>query len=164
MLKKVLRKSLMPFLAFVLALIIGGIVIGLTDSRVNSKITQPVEFFKALFSTVGNAYLSLFQGAIYDPNLAEGKGFIHGFYPFSETLLAAAPLILCGLAVAVAFKSGLFNIGAQGQFIFGAIGASYIGFKYDLPVGIHILAAVAFAIVLAGLWGGIAGLVRTKLS
>jgi simple sugar transport system permease protein len=162
MLKKVLRKSLMPFLAFVLALIIGGIVIGLTDSRVNSKITQPVEFFKALFSTVGNAYLSLFQGAIYDPNLAEGKGFIHGFYPFSETLLAAAPLILCGLAVAVAFKSGLFNIGAQGQFIFGAIGASYIGFKYDLPVGIHILAAVAFAIVLAGLWGGIAGVLKAK--
>jgi simple sugar transport system permease protein len=162
MLKKVLRKSLMPFLAFVLALIIGGIVIGLTDSRVNSKITQPIEFFKALFSTVGNAYLSLFQGAIYDPNLAEGKGFIHGFYPFSETLLAAAPLILCGLAVAVAFKSGLFNIGAQGQFIFGAIGASYIGFKYDLPVGIHILAAVAFAIVLAGLWGGIAGVLKAK--
>jgi len=152
----------MPFLAFALALIIGGIVIGLTDSRVNSKISNPVEFIKALLSTVGNAYLSLFQGAIYDPNLAEGEGFIRGFYPFSETLLAASPLILCGLSVAVAFKAGLFNIGAQGQFIFGAIGASFIGFKYDLPVGIHILAAIAFAIILSGIWGGIVGLLKAK--
>jgi ABC-type uncharacterized transport system permease subunit len=162
MLKKIVRKSVMPFLAFVLALIIGGIVIGLTDSRVNSKISNPVEFIKALLSTVGNAYLSLFQGAIYDPNLAEGEGFIRGFYPFSETLLAASPLILCGLSVAVAFKAGLFNIGAQGQFIFGAIGASFIGFKYDLPVGIHILAAIAFAIILSGIWGGIVGLLKAK--
>jgi simple sugar transport system permease protein len=162
MLKKMVRKSVMPFLAFVLALIIGGIVIGLTDSRVNSKISNPVEFIKALLSTVGNAYLSLFQGAIYDPNLAEGEGFIRGFYPFSETLLAASPLILCGLSVAVAFKAGLFNIGAQGQFIFGAIGASFIGFKYDLPVGIHILAAIAFAIILSGIWGGIVGLLKAK--
>jgi simple sugar transport system permease protein len=162
MLKKIVRKSVMPFLAFALALIIGGIVIGLTDSRVNSKISNPVEFIKALLSTVGNAYLSLFQGAIYDPNLAEGEGFIRGFYPFSETLLAASPLILCGLSVAVAFKAGLFNIGAQGQFIFGAIGASFIGFKYDLPVGIHILAAIAFAIILAGIWGGIVGFLKAK--
>ncbi len=152
----------MPFLAFALALIIGGIVIGLTDSRVNSKISDPIEFIKALLSTVGNAYLSLFQGAIYDPNLAEGEGFIRGFYPFTETLLAASPLILCGLSVAVAFKAGLFNIGAQGQFIFGAIGASFIGFRYDLPVGIHILAAIAFAIILAGIWGGIVGFLKAK--
>lgn len=152
----------MPFLAFVLALVIGGIVIGLTDSRVNSKISEPIEFIKALLSTVGNAYLSLFQGAIYDPNLAEGQGFIRGFYPFSETLLAASPLILCGLSVAVAFKAGLFNIGAQGQFIFGAIGASIIGFRYDLPVGIHILAAIVFAIILAGIWGGIVGFLKAK--
>jgi general nucleoside transport system permease protein len=152
----------MPFLAFALALIIGGIVIGLTDSRVNSKISEPIEFIKALLSTVGNAYLSLFQGAIYDPNLAEGEGFIRGFYPFTETLLAASPLILCGLSVAVAFKAGLFNIGAQGQFIFGAIGASFIGFRYDLPVGIHILAAIAFAIILAGIWGGIVGFLKAK--
>ncbi len=162
MLKKLIRKSVMPLLAFVLALIIGGIVIGLTDSRVNSKISQPIEFIKALLSTVGNAYLSLFQGAIYDPNLAEGQGFIRGFYPFSETLLAASPLILCGLSVAVAFKAGLFNIGAQGQFIFGAIGASFIGFRYDLPVGIHILAAITFAIILAGIWGGIVGFLKAK--
>jgi general nucleoside transport system permease protein len=76
--------------------------------------------------------------------------------------LAASPLILCGLSVAVAFKAGLFNIGAQGQFIFGAIGASFIGFRYDLPVGIHILAAIAFAIILAGIWGGIVGFLKAK--
>ena len=152
----------MPALAFVLALIIGGIVIGLTDSRVNSQIGHPIKFIKSLLSTVGNAYLTLFQGAIYDPNLATGKGFFYGFYPFSESLLAAAPLILCGLAVAVAFKSGLFNIGAQGQFIAGAIGASWVGFTFDLPTGIHAVAAIAAAMLFAGLYGGFVGLLKAR--
>lgn len=162
MLKSLVRRTYLPLLAFVLALAIGGLVIGFTDSAVNSKIGHPVEFLKAFFSTVGNAYLSLFQGAIYDPNLAEGKGFWQGLYPFSETLVSAAPLILCGLAVALTFKSGLFNIGAQGQFIFGAMGASYIGFKFNLPLPLHILAAIAVGMALAALWGGIAGFLKAR--
>ncbi len=159
MLKALLRKSIMPAMAFLLALVIGGLVIAFTDSDVNAAF---ISFLKKFASTIGNAYLSLFQGAIYDPNLARGHGFFHGLYPLSDTMVAAAPLILCGLAVAVAFKSGLFNIGAQGQFIFGAIGASYIGFKYDLPVGLHILVAILVSMIFAGIWGGLAGVLKAK--
>jgi len=162
MIKKILDKTILPFFAFLLALFVGGLVIGFTDSKVLAKISSPLEFLKILGSTVGNAYLALFQGAIYDPNLAEGKSFFAGFYPLSETMVSTAPLILCGLSVALAFKSGLFNIGAQGQFIFGAIGASYIGFKFEMPIAMHILVATLVGVILAALWGGIVGLLKAK--
>lgn len=162
MIKKILGKTQLPLLAFSLALFVGGLVIGFTDSKVLAKISSPIEFLKILGSTVGNAYLALFQGAIYDPNLAEDKSFFAGFYPLSETMVSTAPLILCGLSVALAFKSGLFNIGAQGQFIFGAIGASYIGFKFEMPMFMHILVATLAGIILAALWGGIVGLLKAK--
>jgi simple sugar transport system permease protein len=162
MIRKVLNKTLLPLFAFVLALFVGGLVIGFTENKVLAKISSPLEFLKILGSTVGNAYLALFQGAIYDPNLAEGKSFFAGFYPLSETMVATAPLILCGLSVALAFKSGLFNIGAQGQFIFGAMGASYIGFRYELPIFAHILLAILVGVVLAAIWGGIVGLLKAK--
>ena len=162
MIKKILDKTLLPLLAFFLALFVGGLVIGFTDSKVLAKLSSPIELLKILCSTVGNAYLALFQGAIYDPNLAEGKSFFAGFYPLSETMVSTAPLILCGLSVALAFKSGLFNIGAQGQFIFGAIGASYIGFKFEMPIAMHILVATLAGVILAALWGGIVGLLKAK--
>lgn len=162
MIKKILDKTLLPLLAFFLALFVGGLVIGFTDSKVLDKLSSPIELLKVLGSTVGNAYLALFQGAIYDPNLAEGKSFFAGFYPLSETMVSTAPLILCGLSVALAFKSGLFNIGAQGQFIFGAIGASYIGFKFEMPIAMHILVATLAGVILAALWGGIVGLLKAK--
>lgn len=162
MIKKALNKTLLPLFAFLLALFVGGLVIGFTENKVLAKISSPIEFLKILGSTVGNAYLALFQGAIYDPNLAEGKGFFAGFYPLSETMVATAPLILCGLSVALAFKSGLFNIGAQGQFIFGAIGASYIGFRYEMPIWAHIFLAILAGIVLSAIWGGIVGLLKAK--
>jgi simple sugar transport system permease protein len=162
MIKKVIDKTRLPLFAFFLALFVGGLVIGFTENKVLAKISSPIEFLKILGSTVGNAYLALFQGAIYDPNLAEGKSFMAGFYPLSETLVSTAPLILCGLSVALAFKAGLFNIGAQGQFIFGAIGASYIGFKFEMPVFMHILVATLAGVILAALWGGIVGLLKAK--
>ena len=160
--KQIAKKAVLPLIAFGLALFVGGLVIGFTDSRVLSKIGSPISFLKIFASTVGNAYLALFQGAIYDPNLAEGHSFLTGFYPLSQTVVNAAPLMLCGLSVAIAFKAGLFNIGAQGQFIFGAIGASYVGFHYELPIFIHVIVAITAAIVLSALWGGFVGLLKAK--
>jgi simple sugar transport system permease protein len=69
---------------------------------------------------------------------------------------------LTGLSVALAFKSGLFNIGAQGQFIFGAIGASYVGFHFHLPGSVHILAAILAGMMLAAIWGGIVGVLKAR--
>ena len=144
-----------------MAFTITGIIIALSDEKVMNKIGSPIEFLKSAGASVGNAYLALFQGSIYDNRLAKSN-FIEGFYPFFETIVTATPLILTGLSVALAFKSGLFNIGAQGQFIFGAIGASYVGFHFNLPIGIHIFAAAIAGMFLAAIWGGIVGLLKAR--
>jgi general nucleoside transport system permease protein len=151
----------LPGLSFFMAFTITGIIIAVSDSKVLAKIGSPLDFITSAGASVGNAYLSLFQGSIYDNRLAKSN-FFEGFYPFFETLVTATPLILTGLSVALAFKSGLFNIGAQGQFIFGAIGASYVGFRFDLPAGFHIIAAVLAGMVLAAIWGGIVGFLKAK--
>jgi simple sugar transport system permease protein len=145
-----------------MAFTLTGLIIAISDAKVLAKFSSPLEFIKSALAAVGNAYLALFQGSVYDVNLTKGHTFIHGFYPLSETIVTATPLILTGLSVALAFKSGLFNIGAQGQFIFGAIGASYVGFHFHLPVGIHILAAALAGALFAAIWGGIVGLLKAR--
>ena len=96
------------------------------------------------------AYKSLFKTAF---GSAAGIG---------ATLGKSTPLVLSGLAVAVGLRAGLFNIGAQGQFIFGAVAASYVGFRFELPLVIHALAALAAAMIFAGLWGGLVGFLKAR--
>lgn len=153
---------LLPFFAFIFAFFIGGLVIVFSDTEVMSNLNSPRKFIISALSKIGNSYLAVFQGSIFDINLARGESFFKGFYPLSETVVTATPLILTGLAVTLAFRSGLFNIGAQGQFIFGAIGASYVGFHFDLPPVIHPIAAISAGVLLAGIYGGIVGLLKAK--
>lgn len=159
---RVMTKLLIPFFAFIFAFFIGGLIIVLSDAEIMSKLNSPIEFLKAALSKIGNSYLAIFQGSIYDINLARGESIFKGFYPLSETMVAAIPLILTGLSVTLAFRSGLFNIGAQGQFIFGALGASYVGFNFSLPSIIHPISAILAGILLAGFYGGIVGLLKAK--
>jgi simple sugar transport system permease protein len=156
------KSALLPFLAFIFAFFIGGIIIALSDSEVLANLKSPGKFFTSFGAKIGNSYLAIFQGSIYDVNLARGESFFKGFYPLSDTVVNATPLILAGLAVALAFKSGLFNIGAQGQFIFGAIAASYVGFKFEFTPVLHISLALLAAMIAAGIYGGIVGLLKAK--
>jgi simple sugar transport system permease protein len=159
--KKFLSKITLPALAFTMALFVSGILVAVSDSKVLALKSAPLSMLAKAFSTAGSAYWALFRGSIFDPELAKAS-FIEGFYPLSETIVAASPLILTGLSVALAFKAGLFNIGAQGQFIAGAIGASFVGFHFQLPIVIHTLAAIAAAIVCAGLYGGFVGFLKAR--
>lgn len=159
--RKAFATIALPGLAFFSALFVSGLLIAFSDPKVLKLAHSPLKFIGGALAAAGKAYLALFEGAIYDPNLAH-PNFFDGFYPLSETLVSAAPLILTGLSVALAFRAGLFNIGAQGQFIFGAIGASVVGFKTTMPIGIHVIAAIVIAMVFAGLWGGIVGLLKAK--
>jgi ABC-type uncharacterized transport system permease subunit len=158
---KFLKKLTLPFLAFAMALFVSGLLVAFSDSKVLALKSQPLSMLAKAFATAGTAYKALFRGAVFDSSLTDA-GLIHGFYPLSETLVAATPLILTGLSVALAFRAGLFNIGAQGQFIAGAIGASYVGFHFELPTGIHALAAMAAAMVCAGIYGGFVGFLKAR--
>ena len=156
------KNALLPFLSFIFAFFIGGIIIVFSDPVIMSQLSSPGKFLTSAAARIGNSYLAIFQGSIYDVNLARESGFFRGFYPLSETLVTAIPLLFAGLAVALAFRSGLFNIGAQGQFIFGAIGASYVGFAYEFPPLIHVPLVLIAGIVLGGLFGGFVGLLKAK--
>jgi simple sugar transport system permease protein len=162
LIQKIKKNVLLPFFAFIFAFFIGGLIIVFSDPEVMEKFKSPSQFIPAALAKIGNSYLAVFQGSIFDINLARGNSLFTGFYPLSETIVTATPLILTGLAVTLAFRSGLFNIGAQGQFIFGAIGASYVGFRFDLPPIIHPIAAILAGIILAGIFGGIVGLLKAK--
>ena len=78
------------------------------------------------------------------------------------TLIKATPYILTGLSIAFAFKTGLFNIGAEGQFIIGALVATLVGVGLDLPAIIHIPLTMICAEIAGGVWGSIAGFLKSK--
>ena len=156
-----LKKLILPALSFAMALFVSGLLVAFSDSKVLALKSHPLSMIGKGFSTAAGAYWALFRGSIFDPQLAEGH-LLQGFYPLSETLVAASPLILTGLSVALAFRAGLFNIGAQGQFIAGAIGASWVGFTFDLPIVIHAVAAIATAMLFAGLYGGFVGFLKAR--
>lgn len=82
---------------------------------------------------------------------------------FSELLITTTPLIFTGLAVACAFRTGLFNIGAEGQFIAGQMGAALAGYYFTgLPMIIHVPLALACGIMAGALWGAVPGYLKAK--
>lgn len=88
-------------------------------------------------------------------------GFTDGMTGIGQVLYLATPIILTGLSVGFAFKTGLFNIGSSGQFTFGAFWAVYIGVKWTfLPPGIHWIVALLGAAVAGAIWGMVPGLLK----
>lgn len=92
-------------------------------------------------------------------------GFSTGAKGMGQVMYFATPLILTGLSVGFAFKTGLFNIGAAGQFIVGAFAAVYIGVKWTfIPAPFHWMVALLAAAVMGGLWALIPGLLKAYLN
>ncbi|MDA8292108.1 MAG: ABC transporter permease [Actinomycetota bacterium] len=145
-------------LAIVSSLVLGGVLIIATSPTVLHALahigSHPGRALGVAGSTVGDAYAAIFTGAIVSPTalghaITTGHGWTGVLTPISETLVSATPLVLAGLGVAIGFGTGVFNIGAQGQLIAGALAALYVGFAVHLPIGIHLP-----LVVLAGALGG----------
>ncbi|MFC4148428.1 ABC transporter permease [Micromonospora mangrovi] len=150
-------------LALVLAMVIGAVLIIVSDPEVlatYSYITaRPADALNSSWTVVSEAYANLFKGAIFDP---EASGFSAALSPISETLTYAAPLVFTGLSVALAFRGGLFNIGAQGQATIGVILAAVAGFAFPLPPGLHLLVALLAGAVGGAIWGFIPGILKAR--
>ncbi|MBV9919434.1 MAG: ABC transporter permease [Pseudonocardia sp.] len=148
-------------LAFVCAIVVGAVLIIIADEPTRTAMgyffAYPWDTFAAAWHAVSGAYLALFEGSVLDFGSLTGESNVPLFGPIADTLFNAAPLILGGLSVGVAFRAGLFNIGGQGQLIAGAICAGYVGFTWHLPVLLHLLVAMVAGIVGGAIWGGIAG-------
>jgi simple sugar transport system permease protein len=147
-------QGLVSLSAIVLALVVGAILIIIGDDQVKAALgyfgAAPMDTFSAAFTAVGEAYKALALGAV------------GGITPITESLTQATPLICGGLAVSLAFRTGLFNIGAQGQLIVGAILAAWVGFAWPLPPGLHLIIAVIAGLVGGAIWGGVVGLLKAR--
>ncbi len=140
--------------AFVLALVVGALLMIAADPQVAGNFaylfTAPGLALGGAWAKVSTAYSALVIGAIGSPTAV------------AQTTAAAAPLICAGLAVGLAFRAGLFNIGAQGQAIWGAIAAAWIGFAIPMPPVIHVILAMLGGVVAGAVWGGIVGWLKAK--
>lgn len=150
---------MVSLLSVVLAIVIGGILMAVTNPKVGAAagyfFARPSDTITEIF----RPYAALVQGSIFN---WQGADLAAKLYPLAETLTVSTPLIFAGLGVALAFRAGLFNIGAQGQLIFGALFGAYVGFTWHLPVGLHLAVVILAGIVGGGLWGGIVGLLKAR--
>jgi simple sugar transport system permease protein len=150
-------------LSFLLALVISGFLIAFADPDVREALpyffSQPMDTLSAAWEAVSEAYKALFSGSVIN---FSAYTVADALKPLTETLYTATSLIFAGLAVALPFRAGLFNIGAQGQLIIGAIVAGYIGFTWSLPFPIHMIVAILGGLIGGAIWGGIAGLLKAR--
>ena len=145
------RSLILPTLAFITALIIGAFIIAFSDvENVPLLFTDTPTALSNMWSEVTAAYSALFRGAV------------GGVNAISETLFATTPLLLAGLGIALGFRAGLFNIGAQGQMFMGGLAATYVGIYWTAPAIIHIPLTILAGLVGGGIWGGIAGFLKAR--
>jgi ABC-type uncharacterized transport system permease subunit len=139
---------LIPLAATVLAFLIGGLVVLVTGHN-------PVTAYRAIFEGAGFNWPYLW---------VTGQDTTEAARDLQQTLRLATPLMLTALAVAFAFRCGLFNIGGQGQYWVGLIFALYVGTHLSgLSRPLHVAVGLAAGILGGAIWGGIAGLLRATV-
>ena len=137
-LKRAGNTMLVPLLAVVTAMIIGALVIWAAGG-------DPFAAYRGLF-----------------------KGAFGSAKALSETTVWATPYIFAGLAVSLAFKGGLFNIGAEGQLALGAVAGAWLGYAlpgilgFDIPGPLHLLIVFVGGVLAGGIWGAIPGWLKAK--
>jgi ABC-type uncharacterized transport system permease subunit len=146
---------LVTVLAVITALIVGAVLIVFSDENVLATwgyfLAAPGDALSASWDAITAAYGALFSGALGSASAV------------SETIVAATPLILAGLGVALGFRAGLFNIGAEGQVIAGGLAAGFVGFwLHGLPVVVHLPLAVLVGLAAGGAWGFIPGILKAR--
>src|SRR4051812_10908889 len=132
-----------PLITLLFAFIVGGLVVLITGH-------DPIATYKAIFNGSG---LNWFFPWTEDRDIAA--------LALQQTLIYTTPLILTGLAVAFAFRCGLFNIGGQGQYIIGSILALWVGISFEsMPHLLHVLLCILAGLFGGAVWAGIAGALK----
>lgn len=174
-----LREALLvPFLAFLSGLIIGALFILISEPEVinaySNLFQDPGGALEATWRSVSSAYGALFKGAIGNPgDLFRGFSALvetgdttllrEAAYPLSESLTNSVPYIFAGLAVALGFRCGLFNIGAEGQILIGGLASVWVGYTITgFPWFIHLPLALVVGALAGALWSAIAGYLKAR--
>ncbi len=147
---------LVPVLAVVSGLILGAIVIVVSGEN-------PFRAYGALFTGSFGSPVRLIDGLQIYSATGETRQLLRAFYPLTESLVTATPYIFAGLSVALGFRCGLFNIGAEGQFFIGALSAAFVGYSIQgLPMIIHLPLAILGGALGGALWGMIPGYLKAR--
>jgi general nucleoside transport system permease protein len=147
---------LVPALAVLSGLIIGAIAILLIGENVLSA-------YGALFRGSFGSFQALSEGIRVYFSTGENQLLVRAIYPFTESLVTATPYIFAGLSVALGFRCGLFNIGAEGQFFIGALCSAFVGYSIKgLPAIIHLPLAILAGAAGGAFWGMIPGYLKAR--
>jgi general nucleoside transport system permease protein len=139
---------IVPILTALIAFLVAGIVVLLTGH-------DPLSTYSAIFKGTGLNWLFPWVSGTERASAA---------LELQQTLIQTTALILVGLAVAFAFRAGLFNIGGQGQYTMGAIVAVWVGSSFSgMPAVLHIILAIALAALAGAFWAGIAGVLKATV-
>lgn len=142
---RVAREIAVPILAILTAMILGGLIIMLTSGDFARLFSgTPVGDLKVV-----QAYIGLIKGAFGSPQA------------LATTLIKTTPYIFAGLAVALAFKCGLFNIGAEGQIALGALCSAFVGYSLQgMPIWIHLPLTLSAGVAGGAFWGALPGALK----
>jgi ABC-type uncharacterized transport system permease subunit len=162
---------IVPILAIISGLILGGLIVALSTESVYTVWSEsPLQAISNGFKAAGESYVTLFSGSFGSPSKmiaaiqsGDSLEIRRAFNPIFESLVKSIPYIFAGLAVALGFKTGLFNIGVEGQIFMGGIFSVWVGYSFTgLPAIIHIPFALMAGALGGALWGFIPGLLKAK--
>jgi len=167
-----------PFLSVFTGLLIGAIIIAVSNAEVvaawKNLFQDPIGALSLTWITVRDAYVALFEGSFGNPktivqaigvwrDTGETRAVLDALRPISESLVISTPYIFAGLAVALGFRGGLFNIGAEGQLFVGGLASAFIGYAIKgLPAYIHLPLALLAGISAGAIWGAIPGYLKAR--
>jgi ABC-type uncharacterized transport system permease subunit len=170
------QTMLLPLLAVFTALVLGGVIIAFSDPEVltawGDLFHDPLGAISMTVVTVWDAYAALFEGSFGSParlvralgtmiQTGNSRPVLDALRPFSESLVISTPYIFAGLAVALGFRGGMFNIGAEGQLFVGGLASAYLGYALTgLPWIVHLPLAITGGILAGAIWGAIPGLLK----
>ena len=147
--------ALVSTASLILAFAVAMVIMVVTDAEIMAKyayfIARPGDALDATFGKIALTFEAMYVGSL---------GSVTAL---TETTAEAAPLIAAGLGVALAFRAGLFNIGAQGQAVMGALLGAYLGFSVTgLPLLLHLPLVILAGVLMGALWGGVVGLIKAR--
>ncbi len=150
-----LTSAVITLASLVLAFLVAAIIMVFSDTEITAKFAyffdRPSDALSASWAKIAATFQAMVVGSV------------GSFVELTETMKEATPLIAAGLGVALAFRAGLFNIGAQGQALAGAVVGAYLGFSVKgLPLVVHLPLILIAAMIFGAVWGGLVGLIKAR--
>ena len=149
------QTTIITVASMLLAFVVAAVIMVVSDAEVAAKwayfFSRPGDALGASWDKIATTFYAMWYGSMGN------------WVNVTNTTAEATPLIAAGLAVAIAFRAGLFNIGAQGQAMVGALAAAFVGFTVKgLPIFLHLPLVILVGLIAGAIWGAIVGVLKAR--